>query len=257
MPEQICHVLIVDDDPTMRALVAGYLEREQLIPVEAASAAEMWRCLERGSVDLVLLDVRLPDGDGFELLRRLRAKQATPVIMMTGVDTAVDRVVGLDGGADDYVGKPFEPRELVARIRSVLRRSGAPGFADGPEGGVLQFAGWSLDTTRRRLTAPDGTVVALTGGEFNLLNVLAQAPNRPLSRDQLLEATQARQWTPYDRSVDVLIGRLRKKVEIDAARPELIKTVRGVGYVLAVTVQRQPAPVGGMRIDPASLVAGA
>ncbi len=233
-------ILLVDDDPDLRGMVATLLVRDRFQAREAESAAQMREILSERSPDLILLDVRLPDGDGFELLREIRQDSAVPVIMLTGVDTPVDRVLGLEFGADDYVCKPFEPRELVARIKTVLRRSHTAEEVGGDDPAVtLHFAGFVLDITHRRLLRDEGEEIELTSGEFDLLRALAEAPNRPLSRDRLLDLTRSREWSPFDRSIDVLIGRIRKKLEPDPARPALIKTVRTIGYILAAKVERR------------------
>ncbi len=234
-------ILLVDDDADLRGMLAAMLMRDRFTAREAETAAQMRAQMEDRLPDLVLLDVRLPDGDGFELLRELRQNSNVPVIMLTGVDTPVDRVLGLEFGADDYVCKPFEPRELMARIKTVLRRSGNREEVTGDSEAVtLHFAGLTLDLTHRRLARDsDGSEIELTSGEFDLLRALAEAPNRPLSRDRLLDLTRSREWSPFDRSIDVLIGRIRKKLEQDPAQPTLIKTVRTVGYILAARVERR------------------
>lgn len=206
-------VLLVDDDPDLRALVSTYLKRENFAVEEAATAAMGRHHFDAANIDLVLLDVGLPDADGFDVLRDLRSKAPVPVIMLTGKDTPLDRILGLELGADDYLGKPFELGELRARIRSVLRR--AHGLATTDIAATIEalvFEGWALDLTHRRLLNPDGQEVALTSGEFDLLRVLAEHPRRPLSRDQLLDLTHSRDWNPFDRSIDVLIGRVRRKL---------------------------------------------
>lgn len=235
-------LLLVDDDPDMRALVSAYLQREGFAVEEVGTAATARRYFDRAAVDLVLLDVRLPDGDGFDLLRDLRSLGRIPVIMLTGKDTSLDRILGLELGADDYIGKPFELGELRARIRSVLRRTQGISDAELSESAeVLTFAGWTLDMTHHRLLDPEDQEVSLTGGEFALLRVLAEHPRRPLSRDQLLDLTRSREWNPFDRSIDVLVGRVRRKL---AGAGDLVKTVRNVGYMLAADVRRRRRPTG-------------
>ncbi len=222
-------------------MVATLLDRAGYRVDAVPRASDMRKALSEGDVDLVLLDVLLPDGDGFEALRLLRQSSDLPVIMLTGVDGPDDRVHGLEAGADDYVCKPFDPNELIARVRSVLRRAEGPSRVV-DQGGlctVYSFAGYDIDVTRRTLTDRNGRDIELTAGEFDLLLALAEAPNRPLSRDQLLDKTRSREWSPYDRSIDVLIGRLRKKIEENPAKPALIKTVRTVGYVLSAQVERR------------------
>ncbi|SLN25798.1 response regulator [Oceanibacterium hippocampi] len=230
-------VLIVEDDADLRLMVATFLSSEDMAVVEAASARDMWRRLDEDDIDFMLLDVNLPDADGIELLGTLRGRSEVPVIMITAYDTPMDRIRGLEIGADDYIGKPFELRELLARMRSVLRRY-APAPTPKESGGILGFGQWTLDLTRRRLADAADREITLTSGEFDLLRCLAQSANIPLSRDQLMDLTRSRDWTPYDRSIDVLIGRLRKKIETNPNTPELIKTVRGIGYVLAAPVSR-------------------
>jgi two-component system, OmpR family, response regulator len=242
-------ILLVDDDMDLRDLVTTYLRREGFATDEAATGAAALKRFADADIDLVLLDVRLPDADGFDLLRNLRDRGRTPVIMLTGTDTPLDRVVGLELGADDYIGKPFELRELKARIRSVLRRTHQLGDAD-PQATVeiLTFLSFTLDLTHRRLLDGAAAEVDLTGGEFDLLRALAEHPRRPLARDQLLDLTRARDWTPFDRSIDVLIGRLRRKLDARSGETEVIKTVRNVGYMLAAEVKRR-------RVAPAVLQA--
>jgi DNA-binding response OmpR family regulator len=239
----VAAILIVEDDPMLRELVSALFERERYRIIEAGNAQEMRARMGEQTFDLILLDVRLPDGDGFELLRELRAKNDIPIVMLTGLDTPVDRVLGLEFGADDYICKPFEPRELVARVKSVLRRtmqSAALQAADGKESTVVhEFANYRLDTTHRTLVSPKGDEVELTSGEFDLLAALVESPNRPLTRDQLLDRTRSREWSPFDRSIDVLVARIRKKIEDDPTNPRLIKTVRSVGYVLSAQVEKR------------------
>lgn len=236
------NILLVDDDQDLRGMVMTLLMRDRFDAREAESAAEMRKLMDEHTPDLILLDVRLPDADGFDLLREIRQDSAIPVIMLTGVDTPVDRVLGLEFGADDYICKPFEPRELVARIKTVLRRSNPrEDVGADVESVTLHFSGYVLDLTHRRLMREDGEDIELTSGEFDLLRALAEAPNRPLTRDRLLDLTRSREWSPFDRSVDVLIGRIRKKLEADPAHPTLIKTVRTVGYILASKVERRGA----------------
>ena len=203
---------------------------------EAADAVALHSVLAARAVDLILLDQRLPDADGLVLARELRAASDVGIIIVTGFGQPVDRIVGLEVGADDYVSKPIDLRELLARIRSVLRRRGARP-AEVQED--LQFNGWTLDTASRTLSAPSGQPVTLTSGEFDLLRVLASHPNRVLSRDELMNALHHRDAGPYDRAIDVQVGRLRRKIEADPSQPELIKSVRGAGYLFAARV-RQP-----------------
>lgn len=232
------HILIVDDDPRVRDMVSRYLTQEGFRVSAAETGEAMRACMTDSDVELVLLDLVLPDADGLNLVRELREQHDVPVIMLSGRGDMVDRVVGLEMGADDYIAKPFHLREVLARIKSVLRRSrphalapGAEEPAAAPAGDDIAFDGWHLNLARRELTAPDGAVAELTTGEFELLSAFARNPNRVLNRDQLMDLTKSRDWSPYDRSIDTQVGRLRKKVERDPSHPELIKTVRGVGYV--------------------------
>ena len=231
------HVLVVDDDPEIRRLLQTYLERNGLHVTAVGDGGGMWMALDRSHVDLIVLDLMLPGVDGLELCRTLRARSRIPVIMLTARGDEMDRVLGLEMGADDYLAKPFSARELLARIKVVLRRTRdlpVDNLEDTPEG--LAFAGWALDTRTQNLTSPDGVVVALSQAEYRLLRVLLTHPNRALSRDQLLDLTQGREAGPFDRSIDVLVGRLRRRLNDDAKEPALIKTVRGRGYLLAAKV---------------------
>jgi two-component system OmpR family response regulator len=237
MDTPIDHILVVDDDPEIRHLLKQYLEKNGYQVTVVAEGSGMWKSLERGRVDLVVLDLMLPGVDGLELCRDLRGRSKVPVIMLTARGDEMDRVLGLEMGADDYVAKPFSARELMARIKGVLRRVRdlpIDPLAETPE--RLDFAGWSLDAHTQHLTSPAGLVVPLSQAEYRLLQVLLLHPNRALTRDQLLELTQGREARPFDRSIDVLIGRLRRHLGDDAREPELIKTVRGRGYMLAARV---------------------
>jgi two-component system, OmpR family, response regulator len=236
------HILIVDDDRDIRTLLAEYLDGNGLRTLTATNGAEMRRVLEESRVDLIVLDLTLPGEDGLTLCRNLRATSNVPVIMLTARGEPLDRILGLEMGADDYLAKPFEPRELFARIRSVLRRTQAlpPNMAQ-PDVAAMRFAGWTLDLTARHLVNRDGVVVALSGAEFRLLKVFLDHPNRVLNRDQLLELTQGRESDPFDRSVDIQISRLRQKLGDDARTPTIIKTVRNEGYVLATSVASDSA----------------
>lgn len=236
------HILVVDDDRDIRTLLAEYLDSNGLRTLTATNGSEMRRVLEESRVDLIVLDLTLPGEDGLTLCRNLRATSSVPVIMLTARGEPLDRILGLEMGADDYLAKPFEPRELFARIRSVLRRTQAlpPNMAQ-PDVATMRFAGWTLDLTARHLVNRDGVVVALSGAEFRLLKVFLDHPNRVLNRDQLLELTQGRESDPFDRSVDIQISRLRQKLGDDARTPTIIKTVRNEGYVLATTVTAEGA----------------
>ncbi len=229
-------VLVVDDDPWICRLLTRLLSSEGFEVRTATSGRSMWQELESWSCDLLILDLRLPSGeDGLSLAKSIRQQSEIAIIMLTGRSDCVDKIVGLEVGADDYVTKPFEPRELLARIRSVLRRS-AYRRVDSPANGigqseVLKFAGWTLDVDQRVLTAPNNEPVDLTSYEFELLVALATRPGRPLSREMILDNVAHRQWGPDDRSIDVLVGKLRRKLNDNPRSPELIKTVRGLGYV--------------------------
>ena len=242
--DRMPHILVVDDDREIRALLTRFLGGHGFRVSSAKDGGEMARTIEAGRIDLVILDLMLPGEDGLSLCRRLRAGAATPIIMLTAAGDETDRIVGLEMGADDYLGKPFNPRELLARIKAVLRRSGGPGVAvsasetgGGPAGRVLAFEGWRLNLARRELHSPQGVLIQLSAGEFDLLVAFAEHPQRVLNRDQLLDITRGRAATPFDRSVDVQVSRLRRKIEADAVEPVLIKTVRGGGYLFAANVR--------------------
>jgi len=230
-------LLVVDDDREIRTLLADYLDTHGFKTLTAADGAGMWRALDTARVDLIVLDLTLPGEDGLTLCRTLRARSTVPVIMLTARREPLDRILGLEMGADDYLPKPFEPRELLARIRSVLRRTQAlPPNLEPPVAQRLHFADWTLDLTARQLVSPSGVVVALSGAEFRLLKVFLEHPNRVLNRDQLLNLTQGRDAELFDRSVDLQVSRLRQKLGEDAKAPQIIKTVRNEGYVLATAV---------------------
>jgi two-component system OmpR family response regulator len=237
MNKQEDHILVVDDDPEIRHLLKNYLEKNGFRVTSAAEGHGMWRALDEVRVDLIVLDLMLPGTDGMELCRTLRAHSKIPVIMLTARGDEMDRILGLEMGADDYLAKPFSARELLARIKVVLRRTrempGDP-LADVPE--KMTFSGWILDTRTQNLTSPTGVIVPLSNLEYQLLHVLLTHPNRALTRDQLLDLTQGKDGGPFDRSIDVLVGRLRRRLGDNAKQPELIKTVRGRGYLLASKV---------------------
>ena len=233
------HILVVDDEADVRELVAEYLGKHDLRVSAAGSGREMFEVFDRESIDLVLLDLKLPGEDGMQLARGLRERATVPIVLLTGRNEEADRVMGLELGADDYVTKPFSPRELLARVRAVLRRYQVQ--ATLPERDnthrAFRFSGWELNLRTRRLLAPDGSSVELSNGEFSLLNALCRAPQRVLSRDQLLSMSRLHEAEVYDRTVDVQIRRLRVKMEVDAAAPTLIITERGAGYRLACEVE--------------------
>ena len=239
------HILIVDDDGEIRTLLGRYLEKNGLRTTAVADGRAMWQALDRAAFDLIVLDLMLPGDDGLTLCRTLRTRSDIPVIMLTARGEETDRIVGLEMGADDYLPKPFNPRELVARIKAVLRRADRPsgGLAGGSmpqdQGEILIFAGWRLDIGARRLTTPDGVLVPLSAGEFGLLAAFASHPQRVLSRDHLLDLARGREAQPFDRSIDVQVSRLRRKIEEDPGNPQLISTVRGGGYMFTPSVERQ------------------
>jgi two-component system, OmpR family, response regulator len=232
------HVLAVDDDPLIREMIADYLLKHDLRVTAVADGRAMHEVLAAEVVDLIVLDLKLRTEDGMNLARKLRDESAIPIIMLTGRSDEADRVMGLELGADDYVTKPFSPRELLARIRTVLRRRSAEVRQGRPEGiRAYRFDGWELNLNTRRLSAPDGTVAVLSKGEFSLLVVLLGAPHRILNRDQLLDLSRLHNDEVYNRAVDIQIMRLRRKIEPDPAKPKYIRTERGNGYVFSVNVE--------------------
>lgn len=233
------HVLVVDDDAEIAALVCRYLSGHGCRVTTAANGAQLRAALTGPPIDLILLDLTLPDEDGLLLLRHLQRHWRGPVIVVSGRGETVERVVGLELGADDYVSKPFELRELLARIRSVLRRTGLQSGPVSPaSNGGFRFDGLRLDPASRRLTDREGHEVALTTGEFELLQAMLERPNQVLTRDALMNCMHGRDAGPFDRAIDVSIGRLRRKIELDATHPRVIQSVRGAGYVLASPVER-------------------
>jgi len=232
------HVLAVDDDATIRDLISEYLKQNDLRVTTVADGRAMQAVLAEEVVDLIVLDLKLRSEDGMALARRLRDESAIPIIMLTGRNEEADRVMGLELGADDYLTKPFSPRELLARIRTILRRRRAEVRQGRPEGiRAYRFEGWELNLNTRRLTAKDGKAVPLTNGEFSLLVVLLGAPQRILSRDQLLDLSRLHNDEVFNRSIDVQIMRLRRKIEVDPVEPRYIKTERGAGYLFGVAVE--------------------
>ncbi|WP_049622496.1 response regulator [Frateuria defendens] len=234
------HLLVVDDDVEISGLIRRYFTAQGFQVSAADSGAAMRGILAAEIVDLILLDLGLPGEDGFDLVRHLHEEWQGPVIIVTGRGDSVDRVVGLELGADDYVTKPFDLRELLARARSVLRRAAsARRTAEaGPAEPAFRFAGFCLDPVSRVLTEPQGATVPLTSGEYELLRLFLERPNRVLTRDDMMMQTHRRDAGPYDRAIDVQIGRLRRKIEPDPANPTLIKAVRGVGYMFTERVRR-------------------
>jgi DNA-binding response OmpR family regulator len=233
------HILVVDDDPQIRALLQEYLGGNGLRVSAVASSREMARLLEAEAIDLVILDLRLADEDGMVIARGLRERLAIPVVMLTGLREEADRVMGLELGADDYVTKPFSPRELLARIRTVLRRTkeAAADPSRRREIRAYRFGDFELNLRTRRLKRQDGRAVNLTNGEVNLLAALLAAPERILTRDQLLEASRVFDNEVYDRAIDIVVLRLRRKIEPDPTRPRYIVTERGIGYMFSAPVE--------------------
>jgi DNA-binding response OmpR family regulator len=233
------HVLALDDDPAVRTLIGEYLRDNDLRTTTVASGAELAATLAREPVDLIVLDLKLPGEDGMQIARRLRERSQVPILMLTGRTDEADRVMGLELGADDYLTKPFSPRELLARIRALLRR--ARGHATVAETIAkvrgFRFGPWELNVGLRKLRADDGRIVDLSNGEFSLLAAFLAAPQRMLTRDQLLELSRLHNAEVYDRSIDVQILRLRRKIETNPARPRFIRTARGIGYALQAEVQ--------------------
>ena len=233
------HILVVDDHRDIRDAVSKYLERNGFRATTAASAREMDARLRAGRFDLIVLDVMMPGEDGLSVCRRLSAEGAAPILMLTALGEDTDRIVGLEVGADDYLPKPFNPRELLARIKAILRRvERHPQGADTPKGHKIRFADWTLDTDSRRLIHADGREEALTTADFRLLSALLDRPRFVLSRDQLLDITSGRTAHVFDRTIDNQISRLRRKIETDPTAPQIIITVRGGGYSLAANVDR-------------------
>jgi two-component system OmpR family response regulator len=233
------HILLVEDDREIRTLVSRFLQGNDMRVSAVGDGRDMDRLLRDNRIDLVVLDVMLPGDNGLEICRRVRSSSDLPVIMLTAKGEEIDRIVGLEIGADDYMTKPFNPRELLARIRAVLRRGGGAGKIEATRSGaVLAFDGWRLDPHVRQLHDPQGVRVALTGAEIELLLVLCERPRRVLSRDQLIDLTQGRGAAPFERSIDVLVSRLRQKMEQDPREPTLIQTIRGGGYMFSPEVHR-------------------
>ena len=232
------HILIVDDDAEIRSLLSQYLVKNGLRVTAVADGRGMWHALDAGRIDLIVLDLMLPGDDGLTLCRNLRAKSDTPVIMLTARGEETDRIVGLEMGADDYLAKPFSARELLARIKAILRRARSlPENLQPDSVRQIRFADWVLDTTHRQLISATNVVTPLSGAEYRLLRIFLSHPNRVLNRDQLVDLTQGREADPLDRSIDVQVSRLRHRLGDDPREPRLIKTVRGEGYVLAVAVK--------------------
>ncbi|MFA7293336.1 MAG: response regulator [Rhodocyclaceae bacterium] len=240
--ENTAHILVVDDDRDIRQLVGDYLRKNGFRVSLAAEGRQMREVLEGARIDLIVLDLMLPGDDGLTLCRNLRATSnfaQMPVLMLTARGEPIDRVVGLEMGADDYLSKPFEPRELLARIRNILRRTRALPEAQGGAVKRYRFIDWVLDAGLRQLTSPQSVVVPLSGAEYRLLQIFLDHPQRVLNRDQLMDMTKGRDADPFDRSIDLQISRLRQKLGDDARAPTLIKTVRNEGYILSAPVEHE------------------
>jgi two-component system OmpR family response regulator len=231
------HILVVDDDPKVRTLLRRCFEGEGFAVSEAKDGAELRASLKHDPVTLITLDLNLGKENGLDIAREIRQERNIPIIMLTGKGDAIDRVVGLELGADDYLAKPFELRELVARVRAVLRRTSAANTSAAPEQKYV-FEGWVFDIHRRSLKRESGAEQDLTTSEFNLLEAFVKRPHRVLSRDDIMDVLKGHDWSPLDRSIDNLIARLRKKIERDPEHPQLIKTVRGVGYTFTAGAKR-------------------
>jgi two-component system, OmpR family, response regulator len=231
------HILLVEDDREIRTLVSRFLRAHDMRVSTTADGREMDRALRDNRIDLVVLDIMLPGEDGLSICRRLRASSRLPVIMLTAKGEDIDRIIGLEIGADDYLTKPFNPRELLARIRAVLRRGIIDTVEGARTGSILTFDGWRVDPNIRQIYDPNGARVALTGAEFDLLLVFCERPRRVLSRDQLIDLTQGRTAAPFERSVDVLVSRLRQKMEKEPKEPMLIQTIRSGGYMFSPAVE--------------------
>jgi two-component system OmpR family response regulator len=235
-PGSSAHILMVDDDPGIRDVVSEFLTRHGYTVETAGDAATMERALERGDIDLMVLDIMLPGEDGLSICRRI-AGSGPAIIMLSAMGEDTDRIVGLEIGADDYLPKPCNPRELLARVRAVLRRRQEPRAADGPLGAGCEFVGWRLDLIRRELRSPQGVIVNLSSGEFSLLRAFVERPQRVLTRDRLLDLARGPDSDAYDRAIDVQISRLRRKLHA-CVEGEIIKTYRGAGYLFDAKVTR-------------------
>lgn len=235
---ETAHILVVDDDTGIRDLLGQFLQKHGFRTSLAKDGDAMWLALQAHTIDLIILDIMMPGKDGMTLCRELRQTSQLPIIMLTAISEEVDRILGLEMGADDYLSKPFNPRELLARVKAILRRSNPDekNISKAMQN-RYRFCNWSLDKVARRLLSPEGVEISLSAGEYNLLLALLERPQQVLSRDQLLDLTKNRLAGPYDRSVDIQISRLRQKIECDQKNPQLIKTVRGGGYVLAADVE--------------------
>ncbi|GAB0115381.1 response regulator [Acidisoma sp. C75] len=235
------HLLVIDDDHDIRDLLTRFMEKNGFRITAVRDARDARRAWTRGAFQLVILDLMLPGEGGLDLARWLRDQEDVPIVMLSAMGEDTDRIIGLELGADDYIAKPFNPRELLARIKAVMRRASdrqAGGGQADRNARPLVFSGWRLEPARRRLLNPDGVEVPLTGGEYDLLYALLERANRVLTRDMLLDLLRGRQAGPFDRAIDVAVSRLRRKLDDQGGGAQLIKTVRGGGYVLATTVER-------------------
>lgn len=231
------HVLIVDDDPEIRQLLSEYLQAAGMRAFTATGGADMWRLLATEQIDIIILDLMMPGEDGLELCRELRKRRNIPLIMLTARGTLIDRIVGLEVGADDYLPKPFDPRELLARIKVIIRRARSfPEKNEADQVAHISFAGWRLDTQARQAISPDGVTISLGGSDYQVLRALLDHPKRALSRDFLLNHVYGKEATPFDRSIDVCISRLRQQLGDNPRDPALIRTVRNTGYMLMADV---------------------
>ncbi|MCK3832585.1 MULTISPECIES: response regulator [Pseudomonas] len=238
-PGNVSRLLIVDDDGEIRALLKKFFVQHAYEVDVAADGEAMWAAIARQRPDTIILDLMLPGEGGLSLCQKVRAQMGIPIIMLTAMGELSDRIVGLELGADDYLTKPFAPRELLARLRAVQRRAGQPvGAASEHSRPIIAFSGWHLDITCRELRSPEGVMIPLSGGEFDLLVVFLEHPQRILTRDQLIDLTHGRDHDAFDRSIDVQVSRLRRKIEPDCKRPDLIRTVRNGGYLFTAPVTR-------------------
>jgi two-component system OmpR family response regulator len=234
--ERAPHILIADDDQQIRTGLARFLSGQGMRVSQASNGGEVFRTFDVANIDLLILDVMMPGEDGFAICRKLRSRSNVPIVLLTAVAGDSDRIVGLELGADDYVCKPFLPRELLAHLKGILRRANSMPAQHGAREEVYTFNGWRLDVANRLLTTPDGAAVDLTTGEFELLQAFVERPQVVLSRDQLLDLARGRALAPFDRSIDVQVMRLRRKVELDPQLPQVIKTVRNRGYIFTPNV---------------------
>jgi two-component system OmpR family response regulator len=231
-------ILIVDDDCEIRSLLCDYLRKNGYRAAAVADGKRLWAMLDSGRVDLIVLDFMLPGEDGLTLCRKLRARSDIPVVMLTARGEEMDRIIGLEIGADDYLPKPFNPRELLARIKSVLRRARSlPQNLKPEDADLIRFAGWALDPATRQLTSAEGVLFPLGGAEYRLLRIFLDHPNRVLTRDLIMDLTRGREADPLERGIDVQVSRLRQRLRDDPREPFIIRTVRGEGYVLAARVE--------------------